>query len=99
AKSRTVLRSSGSKVLDHPAVIGPVQQSLPLPWTAKRIARLAVHFDLFDVATKRLPALDLPSVLFQHPPAHVIAAVPLKPPARIIVMNPPMGGPPQKGAP
>jgi hypothetical protein len=31
---------------------------------------------------------DLPSVFLRHPPAHVIAAVPLKPPARIIVMKP-----------
>jgi hypothetical protein len=71
-----------------PTIVCPVQQSLPLPRAAKRITGLAVHFDLIDVATKCLPALDLPSVFFRHSPAHVIAAVPLKPPARIIVVKP-----------
>lgn len=71
-----------------PAIVSPVQQRLPLPRTAKRIAGLAVHFDLIDVTTKGLPALDLPSVLLRHPPAHVIAAVPLKPAPRIFGMDP-----------
>lgn len=71
-----------------PTIVCPVQQSLPLPRAAKRITGLAVHFYLIDVATKCLPALDLPSVFLRHPPAHVIPAVPLKPPARIIVMKP-----------
>jgi hypothetical protein len=71
-----------------PTIVCPVQQSLPLPRAAKRVTGLAVRFDLIDVATKCLPALDLPSVFLRHPPAHVIAAVPLKPPARIIIMKP-----------
>ncbi len=71
-----------------PTIVCPVQQSLPLPRAAKQITGLAVRFDLIDVAAKCLPALDLPFVFVRHPPTHVIAAVPLKPPARIIVMKP-----------
>ena len=47
-------------------IISPVQQRLPLTRPAKRIARLAVHLDLIDVTTKRLPAFDLTPGLHQE---------------------------------
>src|SRR6185437_7205258 len=40
------------------------------------------------MATDRLPAADLAFVFFFHSPASVITAIPLKPAARIIGMNP-----------
>jgi hypothetical protein len=41
------------------------------------ITRLAVSFDLVDVAPNSLPPLDLPRVLLRHAP-HVVTAVPLE---------------------
>ena len=53
-----------------PAVIGPVQQSLALTRSAQGIAWLAVSFDLVDVPSDRLPALDLARVFDRHASAH-----------------------------
>ena len=74
--------------LDFPTIIGPVQQSLSLAWTAKRIARFTILAELGDMPSERLPALDLPIVLLRHSAAHIIAAVPLKPATRIIRVEP-----------
>src|SRR3546814_7615880 len=68
--------------LHHPAVIGPLQQSLSLARTAKRIARLAIPTDLAAVPGKCPPALDLPPIVGMTAPPE-IAAIPLKPAARI----------------
>src|SRR3974390_65874 len=65
-----------------------MQQRLPLARAAHRIPGLAVFPDLLDVTPHRLPALDLARVFLRHAAAHVIAAVPLKPAARIIGVNP-----------
>src|SRR3974390_2367286 len=65
-----------------------MQQRLPLARAAHRIPGLAVFPDLLDVTPYRLPALDLARVFLRHAAAHVIAAVPLKPAARIIRVNP-----------
>src|SRR5690242_316614 len=73
---------------DCAAVIGPVQQRLPLSAAAEQVAGLAVFLNLADVTADRLPAPDLPAVLCGHAAAHVIAAVPLKPSARIVGMDP-----------
>src|SRR5215472_15560055 len=70
------------------AVIGPVQQSLTLTWPARWIARLAVLLYLRDMPPDCLPALDLTGVLLRHAAAHVVAAVPLEPAARIVGVNP-----------
>src|SRR5262245_27447263 len=40
------------------------------------------------MAADRLPALDLPAVLVWQAATHVIAAIPLKPAARIVRINP-----------
>ena len=74
--------------LDFSAVIGPVQQRLSLSWAAGLIARLTIASDLLDVAANSLPASNLPAVLFWHTPTHIIPAVPLKPSARVVGMNP-----------
>ena len=58
-----------------PTVIRPVQQRLPLTWTAEGIAGLTVLLDLIDVTPESLPALDLATVFFRHSPAHVVAAI------------------------
>jgi hypothetical protein len=76
-----------------PTIVSPVQQRLPLTRTAKRISRLTVHFDLIDVATKRLPASDLAPVLFRNPAAHVVPTIPLEPSTRIVRMEPAFGAP------
>src|SRR4051812_11682756 len=65
------------------AVVGPVQQRLTLAAAAGEIAGLAVRPDLADVAAERLPAFDLPRIVVMAA-ARVIAAVPLKPAARIV---------------
>src|ERR1041384_5462196 len=70
-----------------PAVIRPVQQRLPLALAAGKITLVAVHPDLPDVAAERLPALDLPRVVLVAA-AHIVAAVPLKPAARIVLVQP-----------
>lgn len=65
-----------------------MQQSLPLPSAAEQVAGLAMFLQLPDVTADRFPALDLAPVFPGYPPAHVITAVPLKPPARIVGMDP-----------
>ena len=79
--------------LNLPAVIRPVQQRLPLSRPAKQIAWLAVPFDLAHMPAHGFPSLDLPAVLGAQPAAHVIAAIPLEPAARIVGMNPPLVAP------
>jgi hypothetical protein len=75
------------------AVIGPVQQSLTLTWSARWIARLAVSPDLRDVPSDCLPALDLACILVRHPSTHVVAAVPVEPATWIVGMNPTLFAP------
>ncbi len=73
-----------------------MQQSLALPRAAGEIAKLTVSSQLCHVTADRLPALDLPRVLVGHAAAHVIAAIPLEPAARIIGMNPALLAPRRK---
>src|SRR5262249_20120420 len=61
---------------------------LPLAASAKQIAGFAMLLDLPHMAPDRLPALDLPLVFGGHAAAHVITAIPLKPAARIVGMDP-----------
>jgi len=61
---------------------------LTLTRPAHQVARLAVLLDLRDVPPDRFPALDLAGVLLRHSAAHVVAAVPPEPAARIVGMNP-----------
>jgi hypothetical protein len=89
--------ASGERRLDCPAVIGPVQERLALARPAHRIARLAMSSDLRHVALDSLPASDLAGVLVGQPPAHVVAAIPLEPAARIVRMHPALPSPLRQG--
>src|ERR1700722_2980874 len=70
------------------AVIGPMQQRLPLTLPAHYISRLAIHLQLAHVPSYRLPALYLPCVLVRQAPAQIIPAIPLEPAARIMRIYP-----------
>src|SRR5215208_5305273 len=75
-------------ISEFSAVIGPMQQRLPLTLPAEKIARLAIHLQLPYVPADRGPALDLSCIFVRKPPAPIIAAVPLKPAARVFAMDP-----------
>ena len=79
-----------------PAVIGPMQQRLPLAFPAENIARLAIHLQLTDVPSDRGPAFDLPCIFVPKPPASIIAAIPLKPAARVFAVYPALAAPHRK---
>jgi len=66
-----------------------MQQRLPLSPPAEQIAGFAMFLHLARVPLDRFPPPDLPPVFLRDAPANVIAAVPLKPAARVVVMNPP----------
>src|ERR1700691_1506754 len=78
----------GCWLSEFAAVVSPVQQRLALPAAAGHIARFAMALQLPDVAADGLPALDLPRVFFGQAASRVIAAIPLKPAARVIGVNP-----------
>ena len=65
-----------------------MQQRLTLARAAEYIAGLAIFLDLPDVTADRFPAADLTRILVRHAAAQVIAAIPLKPAARIVGMEP-----------
>jgi hypothetical protein len=71
-----------------PAIVGPVQQRLPLPSAAPQITRLARKLKLPHVTADCFPAFDLPNVLVRHSSPHVVAAVPLEPAAWIVGVDP-----------
>src|SRR5262249_47939058 len=75
------------------AVVGPVQERLALSPAAEKIGRFAMPPDLLHVPTHGFPAFDLTAVFFRHPPAQIIAAIPLEPAARVIGVNPTLGAP------
>ena len=64
-----------------------MQDRLPLPPPTVVVALAAVLLHLRDVPADRSPAADLPLVVWSTPP-HVVAAIPLKPAARVIGVNP-----------
>lgn len=64
-------------------IVCPMQNRLALFAPAVQIARRAVFFDLRDMAADRFPSFYLPLIIFGHSSAHMIAAIPLKPSARI----------------
>ena len=73
-------------------IISPVQQRLALPAPAVLVTGRAVLLDLGDMACHGQPAFDLAFVVCTAP-AHVVAAIPLEPTARIIGMDPAFGAP------
>ena len=70
-----------------------MKQCLTLPRATQQIAGFAILLDLPNVAANRLPAFDLPCVFLRQAAAHVIAAIPLEPAARIIAMDPAFASP------
>src|SRR5271165_5876151 len=83
-------RTKGSvdaRSLDLPAVVGPMQQSLALAAPAIQIAGRAVFSNGGDVARDGAPTANLAFVVSGAPP-HVVPAVPLKPTARVVRMDP-----------
>jgi hypothetical protein len=80
-------------ISEFPAVVGPMQQRLPLALPAKKITLLAIHLQLTDVPSDRRPAVDLSCIFAPKPPASIIAAVPLKPAARVFRMYPALPAP------
>ena len=79
------------------AIISPLQQRLPLSRTAKWITRFTVLSNLCHVPSEDFPTVDLASVLFRHAPAHIVAAVPLEPTARVVRVYPSFSSPFGKG--
>src|SRR5690242_11819147 len=78
------------------AVVSPVQQRLPLARAAVGITWVAVLLHLRDVAANLLPAPDLAAIFLGQPAAHVVAAVPLKPAARVVLVDPALAPPRRK---
>ena len=78
--------------LDLSAVVRPVKDGLPLPPPTFEIARFAVLPNRRHVSSDRTPASNLPRVVGGSP-AHVVAAIPLKPPARILSADPAAAAP------
>src|SRR6476661_449304 len=77
---------------DLPAVVGPVQHGLTLSPATFEIALLAIPLDRRHMAPDGAPALDLSRVVGRTA-AHVVAAVPLKPPSRILRTDPTLAAP------
>lgn len=73
--------------LQPAAVVRPVKNRLPLPSAALEVALLAVPADRGDVPLHCAPSPDLPCIIATAA-AHVVPAVPLKPPARILRTDP-----------
>ena len=69
------------------AVIGPVQDRLPLLPAALEVARLAMLSNRCDMPGDRPPSPDLTRVV-RRAATHVVPAVPLKPPAWILAVDP-----------
>src|SRR6476620_7058849 len=86
-------RSAFAAISDLAAVISPVQERLPLPRAAGQVTRLAVPLDLPDMPAYGFPSLDLPPVFGRHAAAHIVAAIPMEPAARIIGVKPSLATP------
>ncbi len=65
--------------------------------TTAQVTFAAMGFDLADMATDGLPPFDLAQVLVGHTAAHIISAIPLKPSARIVGVDPAFAPPFAKG--
>ena len=75
------------RVLYVSGIICPLQQRLTLPGAAILVAEAAVLLHLRNMSSKCMPTLDLPIVVRTTPP-HIISAIPLKPAARIFMIDP-----------
>lgn len=72
-----------------------MQQRLTLFGMARKIPGTTVLFHLRNMATKGGPTLYL-AIIILPAAAHIIPAIPLKPSARIIFVNPPLLAPDRK---
>ena len=72
---------------DLPRIIRPVEQCLPLPGAAGQIAGAAVSLELGNVPPDGSPSFDL-SFVVGAAPSHEVAAVPLEPAARVLMIDP-----------
>src|SRR5689334_1554427 len=77
---------------NFPRIVRPVKEGLSLPSPAIQIAPGTMLLQLRTVTANGPPSFDLPQVIGM-PAARVIAAIPLKPAARIVGMNPPLLAP------
>jgi hypothetical protein len=73
-----------------------VEEGLALPPPAHEVSGLAMGLELGDMALHGLPSRDLP-VIIGASPSQVIAAVPLEPATRILIVDPALGAPIREG--
>ena len=84
---------SGTKQLPQPhgsklaAVVSPVQKSLPLSWTARPVTPVTGLCELAYMPPHFFPAFDLPLII-GTPAPHIIPAIPLEPPTRVLLIKP-----------
>lgn len=69
------------------AIICPLKQCLALTRTARSLTASAVFDELRNMPPHRSPPGNLPRIVFVSPTT-IVATIPLKPPTRIIRMNP-----------
>ncbi len=70
-----------------PGIISPVQHSLPLFPPTIQIVASTILLQLCDVSANGAPPMDLTRIICTTP-SHEITAIPLKPTARILPINP-----------
>ena len=75
-------------MLDLSASLRPVKDGLSLPPPTSEIPRLAVFPNRRHVSRDRTPASNLPKGSPAVLAAHVVAGIPLEPPARILLVDP-----------
>jgi hypothetical protein len=75
-------------VSELPAIVRPMQQGLPLTGTAERVTGLTVPLYGGNMPPKGLPPFDLSPILFGQSTPHEVAAVPLEPSPRVVLMDP-----------
>src|SRR3954471_22486199 len=64
-----------------------MEKRLPLPRPATCIASPTMLFQLGDMAADRAPSFNLPQIV-RMTPARIVTAIPLKPAARVVGMDP-----------
>jgi hypothetical protein len=90
-----MLRQIYIKNLHLPAIIGPMQKRLPLLFPTTQIPFPAILPNLRNMSFHHSPPFDLPRIVLVTA-THIISAIPLKPSARIIFMNPTFLSPKRK---
>src|SRR5688500_9599233 len=85
-------RIGDSTASDPAAVIRPREERLWRSATEVNFARLAVADDLRHMPADRAPSAYLPRIV-GRPTAHVVAAIPLEPSARVLRTYPPLSPP------